>query len=447
MRTPSLRYRVVLSGVAVFAVLMVVSGAFLYLSLGAQLEDSLDEVLAARLELARELATVYEPARVAEVLQERGVPATVIDPDGVIHAADPATPRFAVGPPGPLGDSANRVSRPTTLEDGTVVEVYATRTGVDATLRRVLGLLLTGTIATLVLAIWLFHWATTLAMQPLRHVVAAADRTAAGHTGERLRPDDPTTELGQLAVAYDRMLDSLEEALASARAAGERNRQFVDDAAHQLRTPLATIRGSVEALLRETDPAVRDRLMSNLVRETQRANELLTALLTLARVEQITMPEPTPTDLIALCRDELDRAHSLAPHLAVHCQPAEEPAGTWLLDEQGTREIVANLLDNARRHAAEHIHLEVAQVHAPGDVPMLEIRVRDDGGGVPPDAAELIFDRFAALDGRGGSGLGLPIARAIARAQGGEVLLRDGTFVVQLPAEPAPGPAEVTAQA
>jgi two-component system, OmpR family, sensor kinase len=159
------------------------------------------------------------------------------------------------------------------------------------------------------------------------------------------------------------------------------------------------------------------------------------------------MPEPTPTDLIALCRDELDRAHSLAPHLAVHWQPADEPAGTWLLDEQGTREIVANLLDNARRHAAEHIHLEVAHVHAPGDVPMLEIRVRDDGGGVPSDAAELIFDRFAALDGRGGSGLGLPIARAIARAQGGEVLLRDGTFVVQLPAEPAAGPAEVTVQA
>jgi two-component system, OmpR family, sensor kinase len=431
VRTPSLRPRVVLSGVSVVTLLLTVFGTYLYLTLQAQLEASLDEVLTARVELARELAAVHDISELHDRLQAIGIPAIVTGPDGIVATSDPAAQRFGEGPPGPADLRAPRVSRQVDIGDDASVEVFATRAGVDRTLRRLLTLILAGIAVAVLASVLLFRRAAAYAVGPLDGIVAAADRTGAGHLGERLDPDDPDTELGRMAVAYDRMLDRFEEALEQTQAAEERTRRFVDDAAHQLRTPLATIRGSVEALLRETDPRVRDRLMSNLVRETARANRLLTSLLTMARLDKGRPLELGPTDLEALCRDELARVQSLAPHLTAAYVAGPELEGPWLLDDAGTREILANLLDNARRHARSRIEVAGALVEEAGEV---ELRVRDDGPGVAPEAEGLIFERFATLDGQGGSGLGLPIAQALARGQGGELSYTRGTFVVQLPA-------------
>jgi two-component system, OmpR family, sensor kinase len=442
MRTPSLRTRVVVAGVAVVAVLLVVFDAFVYLMLEDELEDTLEEVLAARLDLAREIETTSGPQELADRLQRLGVPAIITTPEGEQLTAEPALPRFAQGPPGPLDVPEPRVSDRTQLGDGVTVEVFATRAGVDTTLRRVLFLLVAGSSMALVVAVLLLRKTADYAMEPLDHVVAAAGRTAAGHTGERLEPDDPTTQLGRMAVAYDQMLDSLEAALVEARDAEERTRRFVDDAAHQLRTPLATIRGSVEALLQEADPRIRDRLMANLVRETARANRLLNSLLTMARLDQGRPPALSPTIVSEICRDEIERVRSLAPTLTIASDHDAVLEGPWLLDEPATREILANLLDNARRHARSRIEVRARLVDDPDGSPIVEVRVVDDGPGVPPEAANLIFERFATLDGQGGSGLGLPIARTLARAQGGELTLgTDAAFELRLPArEPATAP-------
>jgi two-component system, OmpR family, sensor kinase len=443
MRTPSLRRRVVVAGTAVVASVLVLFGGVVYLALQAQLEDTLADVLTARVDLARELGEVHEPAELADRLQRLGIPALVTTAEGQsVEAGPPPVPRFGEGPPGPVDVAQPRVSERAELDGRVSVEVFATRAGVDATLRRILVLLVVGSLVALGVAILLLRRVGDYAMEPLELVAAAADRTAAGATGTRLEPDDPSTPLGRMAVAYDQMLDSLEDAIDEARVGEERTRRFVDDAAHQLRTPLAAIRGSVEALLQEPDARVRDRLMTNLVRETARSNRVLGSLLTLARLDQGRLFALAPIDIDELCRDEAERIQSLAPTLMVVCDHDPTLARAWLVDEQAIREILANLLDNARRHARTRIELTTRlRGHHTGSA-VLEIAVRDDGPGVSPPDAAVVFERFATLDGHGGSGLGLPIARSLARSQGGELSYGGGGFVLTLPArEPEDVPA------
>jgi two-component system, OmpR family, sensor kinase len=444
MRTPSLRRRVIQSGVAVVTLLLLVFDAFVYLTLRDRLEDTLGEVLTARTAVVRELDTVHQTDELAERLQRLGVPAIVTTAGGEVLEARPLSPRLGEAPPSQPLDNMTQplVSQRIVLDDGATVEVFASRAGVDSTLRGVLALLVIGSAIALGAAVLLLRRAATIAMAPLTQVVAVADRTAGDRSGERLEPDDASTELGRLAVAYDGMVDRFEEALAEAQQAKEWTRRFVDDAAHQLRTPLATIRGSVEALLQEQDPRVRDRLMSNLVRETARADRLLTALLTMARLDQGRPPDLSPTDLERLCDDELDRIRSVAPHLTVVCRTPPELRRTWFLDDQGTREILANLLDNARRHARSRIEVTGRLAGSDDGGEVIELRVHDDGDGLPQGASKLVFERFATLDGQGGSGLGLPIARTLAQAQGGDLFHHDRAFVLHLPArEPIPDPA------
>jgi two-component system, OmpR family, sensor kinase len=444
VRTPALHRRVVLSGLAVLAFVLLAFNVVLYLALQEGLETSLREVLATRADLADELAEVLDVPTLATALQARGIPARVTTPDGRTTTSVPTAPVPGASPPATAsidGLPHPAVTQVVTLDDGTSVEVFASRAGVEATLRRVALFGAIGTALALLLGSLLFRRSASYAIAPLDAVVAAADRTAAGHLGERLEPDDPTTRLGRMAAAYDRMLDSLEAALADTRAAEAASRRFLADAAHQLRTPLAATRSSVEALLREDDPDARDRLLANVVREVARADRLLTALLTLARLDQGVAPGPVPVDhdgLVALCRDEVERAASLAPHLAVTCHhEAGVSGGPWLLDPGSTREVLANLLDNARRHARSRIDVEVAVLpRSDGQPAGVALRIADDGPGLPADAVDRIFERFVSLDGRGGSGLGLPIARTLARAQGGELSWRAGEFVLELPARP-----------
>ncbi|HEX2027820.1 MAG TPA: HAMP domain-containing sensor histidine kinase [Nitriliruptorales bacterium] len=429
MRTPSLRRRVTVLGVAAVAVLLLALDAFVYLALRNRLEHTLADVLAARVELARELDAALGPDALAERLQALGVPAIVETTDGRVVRVEPAVPRFQQGPPGPLANVAHpRVSQTVPLDSGGTAEVFATRSGVDATLRRILLLEAIGTGAAIAVAVMLFGRVTRIAMSPLEQVVAAARRTAGGRTGERLRPDDSSTELGRMAAAYDDMLDALERAVAVAQEAEGRTRRFLDDAAHQLRTPIAGIRASVEALLREGQPAERDRLLANLVREVARASRIQNSLLLMARLDRGQPIDARPSDLVELCRDEVERAASLAPTVDVTLRVDAAPDGPMLLDPAEVREALGNLLDNARRHAARRIEVRLAA----GD-DRVEIAVRDDGPGVPYGKEQLIFERFATLDGKGGSGLGLPIARAVARAHGGDLVLDAGAFVLQLP--------------
>ncbi|MEX2289762.1 MAG: HAMP domain-containing sensor histidine kinase [Mycobacteriales bacterium] len=220
-------------------------------------------------------------------------------------------------------------------------------------------------------------------------------------------------------------VDELEAALAHTVAVHRAHRQFLADAAHQLRTPLAAVQACAEALLRGA--AGQEELSDSLLQEASRLTRLEADLRTLSRLGAGTVLRPAEIDLVALCREEINRLWSLAPQLDVVLRA---PALSWnvVADDSAVREIVANLLDNARRHA--HARIDVAI--QPGRA-CVDVRVADDGPGVPEGMQDRIFERFVSLDGEGGSGLGLPIGRDLAHVLGGKLVHRDGAFVLCLP--------------
>jgi PAS domain S-box-containing protein len=239
------------------------------------------------------------------------------------------------------------------------------------------------------------------------------------------------TEQRRMAASLRKALEDLQVAADEARRSEETTRRFLADAAHQLRTPIAGIRACAETLLLGGSPEDRDRLLATMVRETSRAGRLIAALLQMARLDQGEAFPDAEVDVVAVVADEVDRVDLLAPALDVTLDAGEGTEGRWLLHGSALREIVSNLLDNARRHARTRIDVLVQRR---GDV--LEIRVRDDGPGVAPENRERIFERFVSMDGLGGSGLGLAVALGSARAMGGDVRY-DAGFVVTVPAEPS----------
>lgn len=230
------------------------------------------------------------------------------------------------------------------------------------------------------------------------------------------------------AAAVNATLAQMEDALAEARAAQETCRRFLADAAHQLRTPMTGIQASAETLLRgPQQQAHRDKLLATLLRETSRSSRLIGDLLRLAHLDEARPLRRAPADLVALCRDEADRAWSMAPHLDVVLR-APEPQCQLEVEDAAIHEIVANLLDNARRHARARIEVSVET----GEDAVV-VRVADDGPGLADGVVDKVFDRFVSLDGMGGSGLGLPIARELARAHDGELSYESGAFALLLP--------------
>lgn len=237
------------------------------------------------------------------------------------------------------------------------------------------------------------------------------------------------TEERWLAATLDRSLESLRGALDDAREAEAAARRFLADVAHQLRTPVAGIKASAEVLLRGDDSSaeMHDRLLANIVSETTRAGRLMTSLVRMARLEQGEELLRQPTDVGLACDMAAETARVLAPELAITVDASAVEGLRPLVDPHALEEILGNLLDNARRYATEQVTVTVGTV--PGAV---EIRVADDGPGLPPGRAQEAFERFVRLDGRGGSGLGLAIARGLARAHGGDVQWSGRDFVVHL---------------
>lgn len=209
--------------------------------------------------------------------------------------------------------------------------------------------------------------------------------------------------------------------------AGERSRRFLSDAAHQLRTPIAGIQACAETLLRGVAPPEQDRLLACMVRETAHAAQIVNELLTLARIDEGRPLTRGPANLVTLCRDEADRVWAVSPRVDVTLK-ADRRVEQVELDAAAVREIVANLLENARRHADKYVEVTLRAHGADA-----EVRVSDDGPGLPSGAEERAFERFVALDEDGGSGLGLAIARELAWAHGGHLTYEEGAFVLRLP--------------
>jgi two-component system, OmpR family, sensor kinase len=240
---------------------------------------------------------------------------------------------------------------------------------------------------------------------------------------QRLWPHTADTELGRTAAAFDEMLDSLEGAERQALGSEEAMRRFVADAAHELRTPLAGITAAAEAVLQQADdadPEARNRLLMVLGREAQRAGRLVDDLLDLARIDTGLSLHPEPTDLRQLVEGQAERARLIHPRLSIR---VDGPSIMVDVDPARIGQVVANLVNNACQVTPADGAVRVAVSALNGQA---RVAVCDSGPGVAPEHREHIFGRLVRLDGVHGngvvgSGLGLPIARGIARAHGGDV--------------------------
>jgi two-component system, OmpR family, sensor kinase len=204
------------------------------------------------------------------------------------------------------------------------------------------------------------------------------------------------------------------------RRAEERMRRFLADASHELRSPIAGIQASAETLLRTSpDPAAREKLVLQILRQSHRAGRLIEDLLAITRLEQGIPLNRKHFDLAPLTAAAVESTRELAPAVNVHLHA---PSHVHLHgDPERIRQVLDNLLSNARHATPEggQITVRVTDRHAG-----IQVEVTDTGPGVPPPDRERIFQRFTRLNGTyppgtDGNGLGLAIARSIATAHSG----------------------------
>jgi signal transduction histidine kinase len=251
-----------------------------------------------------------------------------------------------------------------------------------------------------------------VALRPVEHMRARAEEISAETPGERLPVPHTRDEVERLGHTLNEMLERLEAAL-------ERERDFVADAGHELRTPLALLRAELELALRhaETPEELREAVARS-SDEVDRLAQLADHLLLIARTDRGTMP----VRLEPLAADEL--LGTIASRFEWRAEEAErpiriEPAVDVVVcgDRLRLEQALGNLVDNALRHGAGSVSLSAAQRNG-----VVELHVGDEGGGFPPQFLEQAFERFSRHDqarSRGGAGLGLAIVRAIAEAHGG----------------------------
>jgi two-component system OmpR family sensor kinase len=236
---------------------------------------------------------------------------------------------------------------------------------------------------------------------------------------------DPTSEVGRVGLALNTMLGNVESALAARQASEMKVRQFVADASHELRNPLAAIRGYAELTRRGRDELPEDTqfAMGRIESESERMSKLVEDLLLLARLDNgpaLQLSEVELTDLVANATAD---AQVAGPD---HEWDVEVPEDLVVIkaDRFRIHQVIANLLANARTHTPAGTHV-TASVRVDGMYAI--VAVVDDGPGISPELLPKVFERFVRADAsrvrKSGqsTGLGLAIVAAVVQAHGGTV--------------------------
>ena len=428
LRSLSLRARLLLIGVVGVAVALGAGGVALYGVLTVVGYRTLDDDAGAT---AAEVVSLVEQGRLPDPIPVTGSQIVqVVDArDRVVSAsvnADRLTSlllprelrRVAAGAPVTVSGSRAGLASPlrvrgrrTTVAGRVVLVAQQVQTLEES--RRVLRLTLLGVLPLLLLVLAAIAWRVVgAALRPVEALRAGADRISGSGRRERLPVPTTRDEISALAQTLNSMLDRL-------AAARDRQRAFVADAAHELRSPLASLQAQLDVAHRlgEDTPASAD------VRaEVARMSALVEDLLTLARLDadDLRREPPGPVDLVPLLLGAAGR-HG-RDGVRVEVVGTDQPVPVYGV-RSALERMVANLVDNAVRHATSCVEVGV---DVGGD--RVLVRVDDDGAGIPPEDRERVFERFTRLDeGRdrdaGGSGLGLAIVRELARRDGGDVEL------------------------
>jgi two-component system OmpR family sensor kinase len=322
---------------------------------------------------------------------------------------------------------------------GTLV-VAIPLTEIEGTLHRLVWVEL-GVAAGVLLAVGaLSWWLIRLGLRPLDRMAQTAGSIAAGDLSRRVEPADETTEVGRLGLALNTMLGHIETAFDRQRASEGRLRRFVADASHELRTPITSIRGYAELFRRgaSSRPDDLERAMRRIEDEGARMGLLVDDLLLLARLDQGRPLERERVDLATVVEDAVGDARAVEADRPIDLR-VEGPL-VVRGDERRLHQVIANLLDNARRHTPARTPVSVRLARSDGAA---TLEVADSGPGMTPEEAQSVFERFYRGDpsrsrSSGGTGLGLAIVAAIVEAHGGRIAAssRPGegaTFVVSLP--------------
>lgn len=348
------------------------------------------------------------------------------------------------------GDVGSYLVTARELPDGGREIVGVSTAAVDELLAKLLAVVAGGTVVGLVLVGMGGTVVIRRSLAPLDRVAATARRVSAlkldsGQVAlvERVpaRDADERTEVGQVGLALNTMLDNVESALHARQESETQVRQFVADASHELRTPLASIRGYAELTRRESEPVppTVTHAISRVESEAVRMQVLVEDLLLLARLDAGRPLEREPVDLSLLAVNAVSDAHAAAPDHAWELDLPEEPVEVPG-DQARLHQILANLLANARTHTPSGTTV-VTRVRPEGE--MVRVSVSDDGPGVPASLQPTVFERFTRGDDartrtKGSTGLGLSIVAAVGQAHGGRVEVSSApgstTFSVLLPA-------------
>jgi two-component system, OmpR family, sensor kinase len=435
MRVP-LRLRLTLAFAVAMAVVLSALGTFLYVRLGAELLRSIDMGLRPRAEV------------IAAGLGQNGgdgftEPANdLIDPDEAFaQVLDPASSTAIVdSSPGVAGNSLVPVTQLRTIHEptflsrrepglddaarllvvpvgGRFVVVGAILSDRQEALDRLLVLFAIGGPVALILtaaAGWMLAGA---ALRPVERMRREAAAISASGPERRLPVPDTGDELARLATTLNEMLERLQESLG-------RERRFVDDAAHELRTPLGVLKAELDlSLSRERSPQEMEETIRHASEEANRLARLAQDLLVLSRSRGGQIPvHREEIDLREVledaCRDQRERARAAGVELIVRA-----PEDRVRLDRARLRQAVENLVDNSLRHVLPGGTIEIA---ADVDGTCISVSVRDSGPGFPPAFLARAFEPFArgeaAASDPDGAGLGLAIVRAVAEAHGGSAV-------------------------
>ena len=441
-RSLGLRTRLLLIGVTGVAVALLVAGLGFYTALTVSTDRTLDREA---LSSAHEVAALVDSGRLPDAVPTSGaqlvqvvdarqrVLAASLGADRLVAVLDPAQLQEALGGQAVLVDGARFGSSgplrvravPAGPPAAPVAVIVAVQVGDVLAARTALrtALLVVFPVVLLVLAV--VAWGVMgRTLRPVEQLRAGAERIGAGPGGSAARADPDARlpvpvaadEIRALALTLNGMLDRLS-------AARERQRAFVADAAHELRSPLASMRIQLEVANRLGEGGD---LPAELAPELTRLSALVEDLLLLAR-SGADGPVPARPEQVAVGVLLVEVAADVPGRDGVRVEAsAGGDALTAVADPAELRRVLVNLTSNAVRHARSRVCLD-AVAAADGRV---VLRVTDDGPGIPAADRERVFERFARLDDArsrdaGGSGLGLPIVAELVTRAGGEIALTD----------------------
>ena len=443
LRPRTLRARLALVFTLVTVIVSAAVSGFVLLRHQSEVSNAISDGLETRfadVSAAVGHAAPPSPGSELDIIPKAEVFAQVLRPDGTIIAASPralaerpvlsraqlrkASHRRTVveRPVPPRADTARLLSGPGRLRGERVVIVVGSSLDESTRAQHQLETALAIAVPVLALVVIGAGWLlVSAALRPVGAMVSEAGAFSERARGKRLT-EPPTAELAELARRLNDMLSRIE-------AAADHERAFLDDASHELRTPIAIARGELElALPLVADDAPSRAAIESALDEVQRLENLATNLVVLARMRAAGPPADTPLDLRQVCDgavEDVRRGADLGtPEISVdgHAQTRG--------DASALRRAVGNLVDNAVRHASHQVNVSVGIRDGRSIV-----EVRDDGPGFPRAIATRAKERYVGSPG-GGAGLGLAIVDAIATAHGGSLDLTaatgDGATVVRL---------------